>query len=51
MAAGQADGMINGLVSTLLYNQDTTQIQVVSFAALQLQISHCFKFSQQKTAG
>jgi NitT/TauT family transport system substrate-binding protein len=32
MAAGQADGMINDLVSTLLYNQDTTQIQVVSFA-------------------
>ena len=32
IAAGQADGMINDLVSTLLYNQDTTQIQVVSFA-------------------
>lgn len=32
MAAGQADGMINDLVSTLLYNQDTTQIQIVSFA-------------------
>ena len=32
MAAGQADGMINDLVSTFLYNQDTTQIQIVSFA-------------------
>lgn len=32
IASGQADGMINDLVSTLLYNQDTTQIQVVSFA-------------------
>lgn len=32
MAAGQADGMINDLVSTILYNQDTTQIQIVSFA-------------------
>ena len=32
IAAGQADGMINDLISTLLYNQDTTQIQVVSFA-------------------
>jgi NitT/TauT family transport system substrate-binding protein len=32
MSAGQADGMINDLISTLLYNQDTTQIQVVSFA-------------------
>lgn len=32
IASGQADGMINDLVSMLLYNQDTTQIQVVSFA-------------------
>jgi NitT/TauT family transport system substrate-binding protein len=32
MAAGQADGMINDLVSTILYNQNTTQIQIVSFA-------------------
>jgi NitT/TauT family transport system substrate-binding protein len=32
MTAGQADGMINDLISTLLYNQDATQIQVVSFA-------------------
>jgi len=32
MAAGQADGMINDLVSTLLYNQKTPQIQIVSFA-------------------
>jgi NitT/TauT family transport system substrate-binding protein len=32
MAAGQADGMINDLVSTLLYNQSSPQIQIVSFA-------------------
>lgn len=32
MTAGQADGMINDLVSTVLYNQDSTQIQIVSFA-------------------
>lgn len=32
IAAGQADGMINDLVSTLLYNQDHIQIQIVSFA-------------------
>ena len=32
IASGQADGMINDLVSTLLYNQDTTHIQIVSFA-------------------
>jgi len=34
MAAGQADGMINDLVSTLLYNQADTQIQIVSFARI-----------------
>ena len=34
IASGQADGMINDLVSTLLYNQDSTQIQVVSFARI-----------------
>lgn len=32
IAAGQADGMINDLISTLLYNQQTIQIQIVSFA-------------------
>lgn len=32
MAAGQADGMINELVSTVLYNQNGVQIQVVRFA-------------------
>lgn len=32
MAAGQADGMINDLISTLLYNKDQTQIVIVRFA-------------------
>jgi NitT/TauT family transport system substrate-binding protein len=32
MAAKQGDGMINDLVSTVLYNRDQIQIQVVSFA-------------------
>jgi NitT/TauT family transport system substrate-binding protein len=32
LAAGQADGMVNDLISTLFYNQDTTQIQIVSLA-------------------
>lgn len=32
MAADQADGMINDLVSTLFYNKDTTKIQIVSFS-------------------
>jgi NitT/TauT family transport system substrate-binding protein len=32
MAAGQADGMINDLVSTLFYNKDAIQIQIVRFA-------------------
>jgi hypothetical protein len=34
MAAGQADGMINDLISTLLYNKDDIQIQIVSFARI-----------------
>ena len=32
MAAGQGDGMINDLISTLFYNQDDIQIQIVRFA-------------------
>ena len=32
MQAGQIDGMINDLVSTMFYNKDKTQIIVVSFA-------------------
>jgi NitT/TauT family transport system substrate-binding protein len=32
--AGQADGMINEVVSTLFYNRDETQIQIVRFARL-----------------
>lgn len=32
MTARQADGMINDLVSTVLYNKDNIQIQIVSFA-------------------
>jgi NitT/TauT family transport system substrate-binding protein len=32
MAADQADGMINDLISTLFYNKDTTKIQIVSFS-------------------
>ena len=32
MVAGQADGMINDLVSTLFYNKDKVQIQIVAFA-------------------
>lgn len=30
--AGQADGMINDLISTLLYNKESTQVQIVRFA-------------------
>jgi NitT/TauT family transport system substrate-binding protein len=39
MAAAQADGMINDLVSTLLYNQDATQIQIVSLARSATRVS------------
>ncbi len=34
MAAGQADGMINDLVSVVLYDRDEVQVQVVRFAQL-----------------
>jgi len=30
--AGQADGMINEIVSTIFYNRDQTQVQIVRFA-------------------
>lgn len=32
MLAGQADGMINDPISTLLYNKDSVQVQIVRFA-------------------
>ena len=32
MQAGQADGMINDLISTVLYNRDTQKIAIVRFA-------------------
>lgn len=32
ISAGQADGMINELVSTMFYNKDNVQVQVVRFA-------------------
>jgi NitT/TauT family transport system substrate-binding protein len=32
MQAGQADGMINDLISTVLYNKDTPKISIVRFA-------------------
>jgi NitT/TauT family transport system substrate-binding protein len=32
MAAKQADGMINEIVTTLFYNKDSTQIQIVRYA-------------------
>lgn len=34
MAAGQGDGMINDLISTLFYNQEDIQIQIVRFARI-----------------
>lgn len=32
IVAGQADGMINDIISTLLYNKDSIQVQIVRFA-------------------
>ncbi len=51
MSAGQADGMINDLISTLLYNQDTTQIQVVSFARVATSEYPQFRILAAKDSG
>ncbi|MFC2042647.1 ABC transporter substrate-binding protein [Chloroflexota bacterium] len=32
VSAGQADGMVNEVTSTMLYNKDQTQVQIVRFA-------------------
>ncbi len=34
IVAGQADGMINEIISTLLYNKESIQVQIVRFARL-----------------
>jgi NitT/TauT family transport system substrate-binding protein len=40
--AGQADGMINELISTLLYNKDQVQVQVVRFARAATPETHMY---------
>src|SRR5512140_303374 len=42
MQAGQVDGMINDLTSTVLYNKDTQKIAVVRFARVALSDSAQF---------
>ena len=32
ISAGQADGMVNEVVSTIFYNRDETQVQIVRYA-------------------
>lgn len=51
MSAGQADGMINDLISTLLYNQDSTQIQAVSFARVATSEFPQFRILAAKDSG
>ncbi|MBP7688478.1 MAG: ABC transporter substrate-binding protein [Thermoflexales bacterium] len=51
MQAGQVDGMINDLTSTVLYNKDTQKIAVVRFARIALPDSAQFSILASKASG
>jgi NitT/TauT family transport system substrate-binding protein len=51
MQAGQIDGMINELVSTLFYNQEETQIQIVRFARVATESSPVFRILAAADSG
>ncbi len=51
MAAGQADGMINDLVSVMLYNRDSVQVQVVRFAQTASQGYPVYRIVASKQSG
>ena len=51
MQAGQIDGMINDLVSTVLYNKDTQKIAVVRFARLATPSSAQYSILAAKGSG
>ncbi len=51
MQAGQIDGMINDLVSTMLYNKDTTQIVIVRFARVATAKYPQYRILASKTSG
>ncbi len=51
IAAGQADAMINDLVSVALYNRDQVQVQVVRFAAVPDASTPMFRVLAAKNSG
>jgi NitT/TauT family transport system substrate-binding protein len=51
IAAGQADGMINDLVSTVLYNKDQPQIEIVSFARVATPESPMYRILASSDSG
>jgi NitT/TauT family transport system substrate-binding protein len=51
IAAGQADGMINDLVSVALYNKDTVQVQTVRLAATAAEGAPMFRVLAARDSG
>jgi len=51
ITAGQADGMINEIVSTLLYNKDAIQVQIVRFARTATSTSPQYSILASKQSG
>jgi NitT/TauT family transport system substrate-binding protein len=51
MAAGQADGIINDLVSVMLYDRDQVQIQVVCFAQVATKENPMFRIVTSAQSG
>ncbi len=49
--SGQADGMINEIVSTLFYNRDQVQTQIVRFARIPSSASAVFRILASKQSG
>lgn len=51
IAAGQADGMINEAVSTIFYNADQTQIQIVRYSRTASTEQHLFSILASAASG
>jgi len=51
ITAGQADGMINEAVSTMLYNKDQVQVQIVRFARTATSTSSQYSILASKQSG
>ncbi|MDI6814451.1 MAG: MetQ/NlpA family ABC transporter substrate-binding protein, partial [Desulfitobacteriaceae bacterium] len=51
IVAGQADGMINEIISTLLYNKESIQVQIVRFALVATPESAQYHLVVSQTSG